>query len=340
MSYWNPLVTIRPNKVEPLGEVQISDASEQKRYRMRKQDLLDALFSDKGLGKKQLEALTALDLIGPTAESKTASATGSLNHWKERNWALALSYYHWSIRDTFLDEGENYEDLRCNALKQMLVDKELPLPELVDASENSFIGAPAPIPPKCNVGDVLASRKTTLSMTSNGELTSEILHGLLANGFSVSRRYHVPDVEEHIHNILHGVGFAFDPYIAIFDVPGLEAGIYFYSISQDRLRLNRSGLFRQEICKGLIGHEQALTAACTILLTADFRRFQWRYRHERALRNLYFDVGRMAQYLLVIATAYGVKTHITPATVDDYLADILGLDRDAQQVFHTVTLGF
>ncbi|MGO7753624.1 SagB/ThcOx family dehydrogenase [Rhizobium ruizarguesonis] len=339
MRNWKPLLTVRPNFIEGRGEIQISDALSQIRYKVSKRDLLDALAASGERSAKVMSALEGLGLVSQSTNHHESQREG-IQHWISRNWTLAVSYYLWSIRDDFLDHGEDYERLRCDALKEMLNESELPLPASIPLEDAVYLPEALSLPSSETCGEVLARRVTTLVMSSNGELTASGFHGLLLHGFSVSRPYHVPDIEEHIHNILHGVGFAFDPYIAVFDVEGIEPGIYYYNISEDRLRIVKKGNFRNEISSGLIGHEQAHTASCTILLTVDFCRFQWRYRHERALRNLYFDVGRMAQYLIVIATAYGIKTHLTPATVDDALADLLSIDPDARQVFHTITLGF
>ncbi|AZO59680.1 SagB/ThcOx family dehydrogenase [Mesorhizobium sp. M1A.F.Ca.IN.022.06.1.1] len=336
---WKPVLTIRPNFVGKRGEVQISDALGQQRYKVRKRDLLDALCGDH---PRTDHVLTSLKETGLLAKSWDPVETGSegVEHWTSRNWTFALSYYLWSRRSMFLDEGEDYERIRCTALRDMLDESNLPLPEPIKEEEAIQLPEAADLPENESVGEVLANRVTTLAFSSGGKTDAALLHGLLFHGFSVSRPYHVPNVEDHIHNILHGVGFAFDPFLAIFDINGIEPGLYDYNISQDRLKLVKKGVFRKQISSGLIGHEQALTAACTVLLVADFRRFQWRYRHERALRNLYFDVGRMAQYFILVSTAFGLKTHITPATVDDDLAKLLDIDPDERQVFHSITLGF
>ena len=340
---WKPALTIRPNAIGGLGGVQVSDAISQQRYKVSQSDLLDLLCvtSDEsnGLGEKQLSAFQRLGLICEPDKSSDAYDEG-IKHWEKHNWQLALGYYCWALREEFLDEGEDYEEIRCGALRKMLAESPVPLPIPISSNEIVNFGDATPIPCAKTLGNVLKTRVTTQFMNPEDEMSNGVFHGLLLHGFSVSRKYHVPDIDEHIHNLLHGVGFAFDPFIAVFDVQGLQSGIYYYSISQDALKLIKQGDFRQEVCRGLIGHQQALTAACTVFLVADFPRFQWRYRHERALRNLYVDVGRMAQYFILVATAYGIKNHITPATVDDLLAGLLNINSDDRQVFYSITLGY
>lgn len=337
---WKPSLTIRENHIDGRKGIQLSDPISMRRLLVSKDDMLDAIMdTDFDCQSEVVSALVNQGVLAADWSFLSAWNAG-IDHWGKRNWKLAVSYYLWARRDTFLDEGQNYEAIRCEALQTMLDESDVPLPSLIDDSEKIDLGIALPLPHNQSAGAILESRRTSQAFRAEKSIGSSLLAGLLENGFSVSRRYHVPDIQEHIHNILHGVGFAFDPYIAVFNVDGLDPGIYYYSISQNRIRMESAGCFRQEVCAGLIGHSQALTAACTIFLVADFRRFQWRYRHERALRNLYVDAGRMAQYLILIATAYGLKNHLTPATVDSTLAKTLNIDLERRQVFYGITLGY
>lgn len=336
---WKPAITLRENHIEGKQGVQISDALDRRRFLISKDRLLSAI-ADVEAGK-ETTAVKCLADLGVLAEDWTELGQWAegIDHWNSRNWSLPLSYYLWARRDEFLDEGPNYEEIRCDALRTMLDESAVPLPDLIEPAERVPLGEPAPLPPGRTAGDVLRQRVTTQFFDPDRAIGKSVIAGILKHGFSVSKRYHIPDVAEHIHNLLHGVGFAFDPYIATFNVDGLESGIYYYSISQEWIRLKKIGNFRSEVCEGLIGHQQALSAACTVFLVVDFPRFQWRYRHERALRNLYVDAGRMAQYLLLVCTAYGVKCHITPAARDSSLARLLDIEVGRRQVFYAITLG-
>jgi SagB-type dehydrogenase family enzyme len=338
---WKPSLTIRQNHIDQRDGIQLSDPIEMKRLLISRQDMLDAVMNaDTGTQSDSVEALNEHGVLAHDWTLCMEEWASGLEHWERRNWNLAASYYLWARRDTFLDEGPEYEAIRCEALETMLKVSDVPLPVSIEASETVDLGVPTPIPHEETIGAVLRRRVTTQTFQSDRHMDSSLLAGLLENGFSISRRYHVPDIKEHIHNLLHGVGFAFDPYVAVFNVAGLDPGIYYYSISQNRLRLQTIGNFRNDVCAGLIGHEQALAADCTIFLVVDFRRFQWRYRHERALRNLYVDVGRMAKYLILVATAYGIRNHLTPATVDTVLGGLLNIDPERRQVFYSITFGY
>lgn len=337
---WKPTLTIRENHIGGRAGIQLSDPIDMKRLLVAKEDVLDLIADINAARKTEVENALADQGVLAQEWSSLSEWSAGLDHWEKRNWQLALSYYLWARRDKFLDEGPEYEAIRCAALEDMLSESDLPLPSEIDDSELIDLGSIRPIPQDKSVGAVLRSRRTNQVFRSDKTFDIRLLGGLLKEGFAVSRPCHIPDIQEHIHNILHGVGFAFDPYLAVFNVEGLDPGIYYYNISQDRMRLESLGDYRGDVCTALIGHNQALTASCTIFLVVDFQRFQWRYRHERALRNLYVDSGRMAQYLLLVATAYGLKNHITPATVDSAFATLLNIDPENRQVFYGITLGY
>jgi len=64
------------------------------------------------------------------------------------------------------------------------------------------------------------------------------------------------------------------------------------------------------------GHDAPLNASFVVLLTFHAEMAQWRYKHERALLNIFVELGQISQRLVLAAAGLGVKAHITPA-VDD-----------------------
>jgi SagB-type dehydrogenase family enzyme len=134
-------------------------------------------------------------------------------------------------------------------------------------------------------------------------------------------------------------GIAFDFHVVAYGVEGLEPGVYGYRVAQHELVLQRAGDFRQAMRSVLIGMKAPDTASWTLFMSADFLQYQWRYRHERALRHLYMTSGRLAQRLLVVAQAYRLGTLPTPATRDAETIELLQLDAFRQAPLYTLTMG-
>lgn len=335
---WNPFLTLRRNYAGGSKPLQISDPLAQKRFAIAGQDFLDHLYFDLDeRGEAVGAALAAVGAIGADAIPPDDVIAGR-NLWQRYDWQLSLGCFLWSMRDEFVDHGHDYDDKRCRALEALLEAEPLPLPERIPESEAVRLPDRVDLPAGHTVGTVLGRRRTATRFRKD-PVPAATLAGLLHHGFVHSRRYHIPNIEEDVRNILQGCGFAIDPYIAAFNVQDIEPGIYRYSVSDDRLKVLARGCFRSAISNCLIGHRESEMASFTLLFVAEFERFQWRYRHERALRNLYVDVGRMAQFFILVATAYDLATHITPACRDDQLLELLGLDLDRHQVLHTVTIG-
>lgn len=335
---WNPLLTLRPNHGGGTKPVHISDPVAQRRYGIGSRDLLDFLYFGSGDdGAEVAAALTSIGVVGSGAGLSADVMKGSAL-WGRHDWDMSLGCYLWSMRDKFVDNGRDYDALRVEALNQLLDREPLPLPERVTEGEATRLPDRAEMPGSASVGDILAQRRTATRFRRT-PLPCDVFAGLLHHGFRHSKRFHVPDVAEDVRNILQGCGFAVDPYVAAYDVEALQPGIYRYSVSDDRLALVSPGCFRSRISHALIGHREAETASITVLLVAEFERFQWRYRHERAIRNLFVDVGRMAQFLILVATAYDLACHLTPACRDASMSELLDLDPNRQQVLHTITVG-
>jgi nitroreductase len=71
----------------------------------------------------------------------------------------------------------------------------------------------------------------------------------------------------------------------------------------------------------------------------DVSQYQWRYRHERALRNLYIESGNLFQRVLVVATALRLSGLPTPAFSDETVAALLNLNSVRQFPVYSLTFG-
>lgn len=100
-------------------------------------------------------------------------------------------------------------------------------------------------------------------------------------------------------------------------------GLYFYDKKNHALRLIKKGAFRKEVSKMCIGQSRAGSGVCSFVIVANWNKYQSRYKHSRAYRNLLINTAELAQYYLVLATYYGFNTFITPAMIDNYAANFL-----------------
>jgi SagB-type dehydrogenase family enzyme len=265
-------------------------------------------------------------------------AATDLSRWQERGWGLSLSYYLWSRRSHFLDNGPDSVRIRTAALTDMEAQEKCPTPVAASSGDWVDIAVCSEANRMRSLGETLVQRKS-LFKPSGGTLRRADLALLLEKGtvrFRDSRR--ITDGNGPIGRLLVSFGSAIDIYVIVYRSPDMANGIYLLNPISDQLFLTREGDFLGEAREALLAHPDPQLAAATIVLVGDFPRYQWRYRHERALRNLWIDAGRIMQDILLSATALDMETGITPAVADSRFAPLLELTAGDCQVLHTLTV--
>ncbi|MCM3920655.1 SagB/ThcOx family dehydrogenase [Frankia sp. AiPs1] len=255
--------------------------------------------------------------------------------WQERGWGLSLASYLWSRSVSYYDSGPGEEDRRSAAIESMLHERSCPLPPEPDPSAVSLQAVGDWDAPPLSA--VLAKRRSVGAFRQSS-VDRGALAALLYYGTSKIRACRRAASAEKPSSLLISVGAAFDIYVLVYAVDGLISGVHRYHPETNTLSLVKAGNFREAAYVALAGQPAPKNAAATILLVADFARYQWRYRHERALRNLYLEAGRLMQPLILVATALGLQTGITPAVRDEEIADLLGENSENWQALHTLTV--
>ncbi|MGH3720573.1 MAG: SagB/ThcOx family dehydrogenase [Pseudonocardiaceae bacterium] len=255
--------------------------------------------------------------------------------WQERGWGLSLPSYAWSRSVSYYDSGPDEYARRSEALDSMLRERTCPMPPEPDPSA---ITLPDPHDWEASsLGDAITKRRSVGAFRPN-KTDQEALATLLHHGTSKIRECRRHLSGEDPHNLLISVGAAFDVYVLIYSVQGMVPGAYLYEQESGALSSRQVGNLRESVRAALAGQPDPTNVAATVLLVVDFDRYQWRYRHERALRNLYLECGRLMQPLILVATSLGLQTGITPAIRDHLVGAMLGLDLGNWQALHSLTI--
>lgn len=336
---WLPCTVIRPHfGTTNSREVELANALKQKRVVLSRKALLAilalALRKPSKAGTFVLEQLHNLELI--SNDSIDSETLAGIDHWQKYNWTYALDYYLWSRRWEFFDEGVNYQNRQEDALRSFLTEEGSPSARKAGIEGQSL--APFAELPDDPLGKVLFRRAAAQDLPER-QLSQAHLSSILWHGLKSIRKYRHPNAEINLREFLRSFGSAFEIFFAAYNIEGLTPGIYFYDVSEHTIKVVREGNFRNLLQKCLIGQSGPLTAACTLLFVAEFHRYQWRYRHERALRDLYLHVAWLAHHVILVATAYHLAIQMTPAVQDSAILDLLALDRVREQVLYTLSIG-
>lgn len=132
---------------------------------------------------------------------------------------------------------------------------------------------------------------------------------------------------------------AIETYFVAFAVEGLEPGLYHYDLRNHRVALVKPGVTRRELSKCFLGQKISADGACTFLFTAVWQRFMFRYRHPRAFRNLMVNMSELGQRYLLMATALGLSTYMTPQSLYRETQKILGVPHFEEGLVYAVGVG-
>lgn len=319
--------------------VDVSNSLSGKRYRVSSGELAAALLRNTAPENAAVrEELTAGGLLTDRESPNEEAATG-VDHWTKRSWGLALDYFLWSRRRTF-DDGTGTKDERSQAARRLL----------------TLIGPPPSPPvttehirlPKIMLSEILPETENDLRAIlmnrrssfgfAGRNLSLESVAAILWSALATPRGCRHADPAEPL-GLLRSFGIAFDFYLCAYQVTGIDQGCYAYDLKEHAIKSLVAGDLRPEMRQIVIGQPSLERASASVILVADFDRYLWRYRHERALRNLYMESGRIVQYLLLAATATKIRTHITPAIRDSLALELLNLPPERHQAFYVLTLG-
>jgi SagB-type dehydrogenase family enzyme len=335
---WWPLLSIRPNSGR---QVVVSDALNRRRAAVDANVLLEHLSaryrgSQSTAGGHRLADKLAECGWFPSALVE-AGLVERISHWWNRGWTSSLRYYLWSRGRPQVDAKDSTGEVRRAVITGYLSEGEAPPRASFDSLPVAQLPEPSPLPADMTVGQVLMARRSVRAY-ARGQASAHILSSVLWNGLANvrQRQQRVPKTPI---DYLRSYGIAFDFHLAVFDVESIEPGIYRYDIVNHRLLQRRTGNFREEITSILVGMQSPMTASWTLIISADIPRYQWRYRHEHALRNLYIGSGRVAQLLILLAQAYGFGSVPTPAMLDSACGELFGMDPASEIPIYTITMG-
>jgi len=136
-----------------------------------------------------------------------------------------------------------------------------------------------------------------------------------------------------------GARHAFETYLLINHVEGLEPGLYrFLALEHKLTQVTMTDRIADEITKACLGQTMISKSAVTFIWVADVERMTWRYG-ERGYRYLHLDAGHICQNLYLSAQVVGCGVCAIAAFDDERLHQVLGIDGEQQFVVYLGTVG-
>jgi SagB-type dehydrogenase family enzyme len=136
-----------------------------------------------------------------------------------------------------------------------------------------------------------------------------------------------------------GARHAFETYLMVRAVDGLEPGIYRFLAIEHKLQLVKPGTQTLQDVTDLCGGQKMVElSAVTFIWAAVPYRMIWRYS-QRAYRGLFLDAGHVCQNLYLAAEAIDCGVCAINAFFDDEFNKYLSFDSEQQFVIYCASLG-
>ncbi len=136
-----------------------------------------------------------------------------------------------------------------------------------------------------------------------------------------------------------GARHAFDTFLLINNVEGLEPGIYRYLALEHKLLeyIIEDGI-ADKIVEASYGQKMVKNNAVTFIWVVDIYRIFWRYV-ERAYRYIHIDAGHVCQNLYLAAENIGAGVCAIAAFHDEIFSEVLKLDGENHFVVYLASIG-
>ena len=136
-----------------------------------------------------------------------------------------------------------------------------------------------------------------------------------------------------------GARHAFETYLLINNVEGLQPGIYIYLAIEHRLiQENMDENIKEQVIGSCLNQKFIGNSAVTFIWVASSYRMKWRYG-ERGYRYLHLDAGHVCQNLYLASENIECGTCAIAAFDDDKVNDLLDLDDQEQFAIYIASVG-
>lgn len=136
-----------------------------------------------------------------------------------------------------------------------------------------------------------------------------------------------------------GARHAFETYLLVSDVKGVEPGLYRYlAISHRMQQIDTDPTLPHRITGACFDQPFILRSGVVFLWTAVPYRMTWRYG-ERGYRDLHLDAGHVCQNLYIAAEAVGCGVCAVAAFDDDIMNNLLGINGTDQFLIYLAAVG-
>lgn len=261
--------------------------------------------------------------------------------WKEMDWEPSIIHYTESRNINFEDIGGEDDYSKKQKEYKSFLEVSSP-PEFYKNYTTKYIKLPE-IKNKMDVpiSEVLLNRKTSRVFKDTPLSIEDLSYILFYGTFQAReiRKYVSNNFEKDPALFTNSLFSSNELYLIISNVRGVEKGIYHYDMELHGLHQLKTNIDTSDIGYYCYGQPEMKNAAVVLFISAEYEKYMWRYRHERAYRNLLMDVSQLAQSIILATTSNGKKSFLTPALRDTELVNLFDLVPLKEDIRYLVAIG-
>ena len=129
-----------------------------------------------------------------------------------------------------------------------------------------------------------------------------------------------------------GARYPHELYLVVFDVIGLENGIYHYDQINNTLGFIISGDYNEKLYDCTMKQEHVLNAACILILTAKITKTTSKYG-DRGYRYVLIDAGHIGQNICLVSQEIGLDVVPIGGFYDRKVSSVLDIGKDEYPIY-------
>lgn len=341
---WNAFLTLRPDWRDGSDNVVCSNPVTGRKLALSRATVIRLILDlaknrdCQSTDKPKLQRLQQAGVLSSGSTDDVVEGLPSAIEWVRFGWQASLDYFMWSRHVQYADKDDRTGSIRCSSLQAYVDERGLPPTRMAVVGAELVLPIPEALPKDAMLGNIMMRRRTVRRFRANSASLQD-LSNVLWHGLEHVRQCRALS-QQNLMNLLVSYGVAFEFFLICYDVQHVPCGVYSYDLFNHRLILIQEGDYRERMIEILVGQSPPSTAHWTVILLADYDQYQWRYRHERALRNIYIEAGRICHELIMYGLAYNVGTFMTPAIRDSRLLALLQINDTVRfDPIYTLTMG-
>lgn len=171
-------------------------------------------------------------------------------------------------------------------------------------------------------------------------ISLETLSKILYFGYGVTGNVYYDNIEVLTRPCPSGGAlYPYEIYPFVFNVSGIQAGVYHYSPIDHCIELLKPGEFTNQVIELFIRQPHIANSSLCIVLSAVLKRTTWKYG-ARGYRHILLEAGHLTQNMCLVSTAEGLGTLTLGSFDDNSLAHFIGLDPAYEPVIYGLIIGY